>query len=429
MHHLIKLIKKTYEMAGKRERKVVIKNAASLSALQTITYLIPIITLPYIFRVIGPEKFGLIAFAQAFIQYFMLLTDYGFNISATKEISLFRNEQAKVNKAFSSVMTVKLGLAFLSLLILVILVYFIPKFRNDWMVYVFSFGVVIGNTIFPVWFFQGTEKMKHIADLNITGGIIYAVFIFLFVRKPQDYLMVPLANSSMFLITGILGQYIVFRKFRVNFKFPGYKNIHQQLKTGWDIFISIAAINAYTTTRIFTIGLLTNNTITGFFSIAEKISGVFQTFPLTSFSQALFPRLSKIFHKNKTKAFKLMQHLQQITVSVSLITLPLGFIFAPWLVKLVCGGDYYETILSLRLLLISVFFIKANAFPIQFLLVCGKTDIYSRIHVTMAMIALPLIFLLIYSFSFMGAAIATIAVEAGIFVITYFTIKKLKFKK
>lgn len=421
------MIRKTYKMVGPKERKVVMHNVTSLSTLQAITYFLPVIILPYLFRVIGPEKFGLIAFAQAFVQYFMLLTDYGFNISATKEISLCRQEHAKVSKAFSEVMTVKIALAALSLLMLGIIVYFIPRFKNDWMVYVFSFGAVVGNTLFPVWFFQGTEKMKHIADLNIIGGIVYACFIFYFVRQPQDYLMVPLINSSVFLITGIMGQYIVFRRFRVSFQFPEYKNIRRQLAAGWDIFISIAAINAYTTTRVFTVGLLTNNTITGFYSAAERIAGFFQTFPLASFSQAIFPRLSKIFHKNKIKALKIMQRIQHITVNISLICLPLIFIFAHLIVRLICGVDYYETVLSLRLLLISVFFVSANAFRVQFLLVCGKTHIYSRIHVIMAMVGLPLIFLLIYSFSYLGAAVATVAIEAGIFIITYFTVKRLNF--
>lgn len=400
-------------------------NVASLSLLQAITYILPVIIIPYLFRVIGPERFGLIAFAQAFVQYFMIFTDYGFNISATKEISLYRNERVKVSKVFSSVMTIKIALAFLSLLALGTIVYFIPRFRNDWMVYALSFGAVAGNTLFPVWFFQGTEKMKHIANLNIIGGILYALFIFLFVKGPQDYLMVPLINSSVFLITGFLGQYIVFRKFEVSFKFPEYKNVKAQLEAGWNIFISNIAINAYTTTRIFTVGLLTNNTVTGLYSIAEKIANLAQTFPLASFSQAIFPRLSKIFHKNKAKALKIMQHIQQITVNISLICLPLIFIFANLIIKAVCGWEYPETILSLRLLLISVFFISSNAFRVQFLLVCGKTRLYSRIHIGMALIGLPLIFFLIYYFSYIGAAVATVAIEAGIFIITYITVKRL----
>jgi PST family polysaccharide transporter len=224
-----------------------------------------------------------------------------------------------------------------------------------------------------------------------------------------------------------LGLYVVFRKCRLYFKFPGYENVRKQLKAGWDIFISIVAINAYTTTRVFTIGLLTNNTITGFYSIAERIANFIQTFPLNSFSQALFPRLSKIFHKNKPKALEIMQRLQQITINISLICIPFILIAAPLIVRVVCGKAYNETVLSLRLLLISVLFIASNAFRVQFLLVCGKTHIYSRIHVIMAMIGLPLIFLLIYSFSYVGAAVATVAIEAGIFTITYITVKRISF--
>ncbi|MFH1799238.1 MAG: flippase [Candidatus Omnitrophota bacterium] len=427
MHSLIRQIKKTYGMAKPHERKTVLHNFASLSVLQAITYLLPVLILPYLFRVIGPEKFGLIAFAQAFVQYFMILTDYGFSISATKEISLCQHDHAEVSKVFSSVMTAKIGLAVVSLVLVGCIVYFIPKFRDDWMVYVLSFGAVLGNTLFPVWFFQGTEKMKYIADLNIAGGILMAVLILFFVRGPQDYLMVPLIVSSVGLVTGLWGQYIAFKHLGISFRFPGYTSLREQLTAGWDIFVSIVAINAYTTTRIFAVGLLTNHTITGFYSIAEKLAGLCQTFPLSSFSQALFPRLSKIFHKSKARAFEFMRRIQLITVTISLLCLPPIFVFADPIIRVIFGGHYPETVLSFRLLLISVFCISANAFRIQFLLVCGKTDVYARIHVMMAMIGLPMIFLLIDSFSYVGAAIATIMIEAGILAATYVTLRRFKF--
>jgi len=294
------------------------------------------------------------------------------------------------------------------------------------MVYALSFGAIVGNTLFPVWLFQGTEKMKHIADLNIFGGILFAVLIFVLVRKPADYLMVPFISSMIFLLTGLMAQYTVFKKLGISFRIPGYKTLRQQLEAGWNIFISNLAINAYTTTRTFTVGLLTNNTLTGYYSIAEKIAGLCQTFPLASFSQALFPRLSKIFHRNKKRAFEFMEKIQYITIRISLICLPIIFFFAHSVVRVICGGNYPEVVLTLRLLLVSVLFVSSNAFRVQFLLVCGKTHIYSRIHVIMAMVGLPLIFLLIYSFSYVGAAIATIVIEAGIFSITYVTVRRLK---
>jgi PST family polysaccharide transporter len=428
MNALFNLIHKTYRMIEPPGSSRGLHNVLSLSGLQIITYILPIIIVPYLFRVIGPEKFGLIAFAQAFVQYFMIITDYGFNVSATKEISLCGENKAKMINIISAVMTLKTVLAFLSLLILCAVVYFVPRFKDDWLVYALSFGTVLGNTLFPAWFFQGTETMKYTAKLNIIGQFAYAFGIFIFIHSHNDFLLVPAITSLSALITGLLGQYILFARFDVSFQFPKLKDLHRQLQAGWNVFISVVAINAYTTTRVFAVGLLTNNTLTGFYSVAERISNAVQTFPLYSFTQAVFPRLSKIYSKNQLKAFEIMQQVQRITVIISLIFLPLVFILAPMIVKLVCGGSYPAAVLSLRFLLVSVLFIGSNAFRVQFLLVCGKTDIYSRIHITMAIIGLPLIIVLIYAFSYVGAAVATTLIEGGVFTMTYFAIKRLTFK-
>ena len=427
MHSLFKLVQKTYRMIEHPGSSKGLHNVLSLSGLQVVTYILPIIILPYLFRVIGPEKFGLIAFAQAFVQYFMILTDYGFSVSATKEISICLEEKAKICNVISAVMTIKVILSALSLLILGLVIYFVPRFKEDWMVYALSFGVVIGNALFPAWFFQGSENMKYTAKINIVGEFAYALGIFSFIHGPNDFLLVPTITSLSALFTGILGQYILFTRFDVSFQLPKPQDLRQQMVAGWNVFISIVAINAYTTTRVFAVGLLTNNTLTGFYSIAERIANAVQTFPLSSFTQAIFPRLSKIYHKNKMKAFEIMYQVQFITVVVSLICLPLIFILAPMIVKLVCGGTYPAAILSLRFLLVSVFFISSNAFRVQFLLVCGKTEAYSRIHITMAAIGLPLIIILICSFSYVGAAMATALIEAGVFTMTYVTIKKYFF--
>ena len=425
MFPLIKKIKKIYKLVPEKESRVVIENALHLSTLQGINYVLPILILPYLIRIIGPEKFGLIAFAQAFTQYFMILTDYGFSVSATREISLCREQKDRVCALFSSVMTVKVILALLSTLIIIFVLWTIPRFKNDWPVYALSFGAVLGNTLFPAWFFQGTERMKYISVLNIVAGIIYALGIFICVRSPGDYLYIPLINSGVSLIAGVLGLYIVLSKFSVKFTFSSFEDIRKQLKSGWHVFSSILAINAYTTTRIFAVGLLTNNILTGYYTIAEKISGVIQTFPLVSFSQAIYPRLSHIFLKNKKKAFELMHRIQEVALSGFFISLPIIFLGAHWIARMICGADYKEVTLALRILLVSIFFVGGNAYRVQFLLVCGRANSYARIHATMALLGLPLIFLTIYYFSYLGAAVSTVIIEAGIFILTFKTLQKL----
>src|SRR6266446_4765189 len=96
MVSLIKLVHRTYKMIEHPGGPRVLHNVTSLSGLQIITYILPVVILPYLFRVVGPEKFGLISFAQAFVQYFMIFTDYGFNVSATQEISICLEDRQKV---------------------------------------------------------------------------------------------------------------------------------------------------------------------------------------------------------------------------------------------------------------------------------------------------------------------------------------------
>lgn len=424
---LIRQIIRTYHLAGAEESKIVLANVVSLSTLTAIAFILPIIILPYLFRILGPDKFGLIAFASAFIQYFMILTDYGFSVSATKEISLYRHDHKQVCSIFSSVLCVKLVMTLVCFVILCIMVSTIPKFKNDWLIYAISFGAVIGNALFPIWLFQGMEKMRYIASINIIVEVIVAFFILAFVKTPQDFILVPAFTSMAMIISGLSGLYIAFAHFGMKFQKVSLSTLNHVFKNGWHVFTSIIAINMYTTTRVFAIGLLSNNILTGYYAMAEKIASIIQTFPLSSFASAIFPRMNKLFQKSKAHAFDTMVQVQEITLKIAFIGIPIFIAVAPIVVKVVCGGAYPEITMTLRLLLLSIFFVSGNAFRVQFLLVCGQNRRYAQIHMLAACLGLPLILFLVGKLYIVGAALATLSIEAGIFLLTAATLKKFKF--
>ncbi len=137
-----------------QDKKTVTGNYLSLAILQVTNYLLPLLILPFLVRILGTEKFGLIMFAQALTTFLFVFVDFGFNLSGTREISLARNNQQKLSDIFSAIMVIKIGLILIALLFLIIIVNTFSRFNADSEIYYLSFGVVFGQALFPVWFYQ-----------------------------------------------------------------------------------------------------------------------------------------------------------------------------------------------------------------------------------------------------------------------------------
>ena len=149
------MINRIKNIVNTEDKKRLLSNFFSLSVLQAFTYILPLLTLPYLVRNLGIDKFGLVMFSQAFIMFFSILVDYGFNLSATREISIHRDNKEKITEIFSTVIMIKVILIIVSFLILSILVFSFEIFLNNYKLYFFTFLMVIGQALFPVWYFQG----------------------------------------------------------------------------------------------------------------------------------------------------------------------------------------------------------------------------------------------------------------------------------
>lgn len=392
-------------------RKRLAENFISLSALQVVNHLLPLITLPYLVRVLGPEKFGLVSFAQAFIGYFIILTNYGFDLSATREISINRENKAKVSEIFSSVMTAKFLLGIFSFMILAVSLVFIPKFKSDWLIYIFTFGMVLDGILFPVWFFQGMERMKYITFLNITAKAIFTVCIFIFIREAADYVYVPLINSMGYLVAGGLSLRIVSKNFGVRYNLPSIAAIKYQLKEGWYIFISQMATSLYSVSNTFILGLFTDNTIVGYYSAAEKLIRAVKGL-LTPISQTVYPYISKLATESKQRTLNFIRKLVVIVGSGSFIISLLIFILATPIVNLVLGSQYQSSIIVLQILAFLPFVVGlSNIFGIQTMLTFNLKKAFSKILVSAGLLNVILAVILAPLYQHIGVSIAVLTTE------------------
>jgi len=398
------------------ERKRLLENFFSLSVLQGANYILPLITLPYLVRVLGPEKFGLIAFAQSFIQYFNILTDYGFNLSATREISIYRDNKEKISEIFSSVMIIKFGLLVLSFIIMSVIVFSFEKFKNDWLIYYLTFGMVVGQSLFPVWFFQGIEKMKYIAFLNITAKLIFTVCIFIFVHEVSDYIYVPLLNSIGFLVAGILAMWMVLRNFEVKFTFPCLNNIKHELKEGGYIFISRVSISFYTISNVFILGLLTNNTFVGIYSAAERLVNAIKNLN-NIVLQVMFPYVSKVCKNSFKKAIKIISYEFKITVIIEFIFCIILYCFAQDIVSIILSEKFKASSVVFQILIFTVPVILASAIiGQQILLNFGLKKLFTISIIYMSFLHLIILPTMIWVGKEVGAAIAVLITEMLILV-------------
>jgi PST family polysaccharide transporter len=342
---------------NKTEKKRLFSNFLSLLVLQGSNYVLPLITFPYLVQVLGIEYFGLLAFATAVIAYFSIITDYGFNLTATREISIHRDNKEKIVEIFSAVMMIKVFLMIFSFILLSILVFSFEKFSSDWEIYFFTFATVVGQVFFPIWFFQGMERMKYISYLNIFAKIIFTISIFVFVKEQSDYYLVPLLTSGGFVVAGIWSQLLIYREFDIKFKLQNISTLRDYLYDGWHIFVSRIYVNIYTTTNIILLGLFTNNTIVGYYSIADKIvvaiGGLFQPA-----NQTIYPYLARKYKENFTLFVNFIKKISFIFLAISFSFVILSEYFKDAIISLVTGADNAEVSI-----LLSVFLLRILSYP------------------------------------------------------------------
>lgn len=269
-----------------------LSNFFSLTSLQGFNYLLPFLTLPYLVNVLGVEKYGLVIFAQSFIVFFNIIVDFGFNLSATREISIHRDSRDKVTEIYSSVMLIKLFLTLASFLVLLFIVFTFNKFNNEILLYFISFLMVIGQALFPIWYFQGHEKMKYITFINILSKLIFTIAVFLFVKEKTDYLLVPLFNGIGVLCGSLYAIYIIRKDFNQKIILQELKTIKYYFNQSSQFFLSRVSVSIYTAANSFVLGIFTNNTMVGYYSVAEKMYLAIQS-PYTPLTQVLYPYISK----------------------------------------------------------------------------------------------------------------------------------------
>lgn len=334
-----------------RQYKNLIQNFSYLSILQIFNILIPFLTYPYLIRILGKETYGLVVYAQVIVSYLLILVSFGFDTYAVKEVSINRDNKGKLSEIFSSVFILKSMIFFLSLIILGALLFCIPEAKGHHLLFWLSMWVCLNDVLFPTWFFQGMEKMKYITILTLISKSIFLAFIFILVKGPEDYLMVPLLYGVGAIISGIVASYIIFRKENLTLFIPKIETIYKYFHESIDFFISYVFAKIFVSSNKFIIGTFLGLTELAYYDLADKIIALFRM-PMDIVRVSIYPIVAKIKNVLIVKKTTIIMSVYAVLAVIILN------IFAPLIVRLLGGTDMLPCLNILRIY--SIIIITSN---------------------------------------------------------------------
>lgn len=388
-----------------KDGRTLVANFGYLSLLQVASYVFPLITMPYLARVIGAEGFGKIAFAAAIMVWFQTIADWGFCYTATRDVAKNRDDKEKVSEIFSNVLWARILLMFVSFVVLSVCVLIIPKLRENADVIMISFLMIPGHIMFPDWFFQAMERMKYITILNIVSKTLFTVAIFLFIKERQDYILQPLFTSLGFVISGIIAMYYILVKWKVRLRISSFKTVLRTIKSSTDVFINNLIPNLYNAFSIVLLGFIGGNVANGLYDAGVKFTNIVQQF-LLILSRTFFPFLSRRIDKHSIYA--------RLNISSSILLAVVLWLLAPVLVKIFYTNEFFYAIKVIRISSISLIFLAmGNVYGVNYLLLIDKEKQLRNITLVASLIGFVLSFPLIYKYQVIGAALV-VTITRGI---------------
>jgi PST family polysaccharide transporter len=388
-----------------------VHNILALSGVQALGYLLPLITLPYVTRVLGVEAWGTVALVQIILGYFLLVTNWGFNLSATRKVAACRNDVEKLSQIFMATWVAQWILCLLACLVLCMFVGVLPYFEKFGKFYLLGSTLIFGNVLFPVWFLNGLERMRELAILQIATRCIAVPLIFLIITTPEDAPLLLGIYGLTGILSGALAVFWIKKNLNLSWKMPTRSEVYGEFKEGASVFMSTVWISCYTTITPIILGSISGVSAVGYYAFADRFRSLAQSL-VSPISTAIFPRLSHLFAQNKQEAKMLLFRSAKLILLLSGAISLILWILAPYIVLLMGGESFAPAITALKWLAPLPFVISiSNILGIQIMIPNQRKDAFNRILFFGGLFSLVMILPLIYWGGYIGASINTLITE------------------
>lgn len=392
------------------------------SILTTAGYVFPLLTYPYVTRVLGVEKIGLCNFIDSIISYFILFSMMGISVTGIREIAQTKHNPQKLNSVFSSLILLNTIFTIIALIILITTTLCVDKLRDEPQLIMAGASKLLFNYLLIEWLFKGLEDFKYITIRTIITRSAFVFAVFIFVNNIDDYRIYYALICGMTVVNAIINLFYS-RKF-VNFTTKGI-SFRPYIKSFLILGVNGFLISMYTTFNVAYLGFVTNDTEVGYYTTATKLYAIILSL-YTAFTGVMLPRMSALATKEKSGEFLLLLKKSiHFLLCCSIPAIIYVEFYAPEIVNLIAGAGYDGAILPMRIVMPLVFIIGyEQVLIIQTLMPLKKDSVIFRNSIIGALIGVVLNIILVPYLYSLGSALVWLLSETTILVLAQVAVRK-----
>lgn len=389
-----------------KRHSVLFGNFTYISILQIFVMISPLITYPYLVRVLGTEQYGWVITAQIVVSYCSILIDFGFKRISARHISIHRDNKEKLSEIMSAIFTMQIILWVLCLIVYLIILGSITTYRQHFWLFLFSYGLTLNELLFPQYFFQGIEKMKYITIVNILMRIISIALIFVCVNDSMDYVRVPVLYTIGYFAGGVLSLYVIYGREKLKYRWPSFSSMKYYFKDASMVFYTDVICTVKDKLNYILLGSMVRVSDVVIYDLGSKFMNVVSK-PATIVATVLFPKMAK------DRDFMIFKKILVILVITTVFVVLILNLFLPQVVHFFIDEDI--NLLPIRIYLIAPILVGASSFiSSNLILALGYTK-----YVLSSIIFTTIIYLILLAYMYFMGYLTTVTAFVALAVLSY----------
>jgi PST family polysaccharide transporter len=327
---------------------VFIKNFFNLIINQGVNIFVALLATRVLFSTLGEAQYGLVNLALSVVLLSSVTVRYGYHLNGPKRIALFRDELVKKQALINEIITTRTIIAVGMAIILFCMTYFFGFFKSYATLLYYSLVLLFGQALFPMFYFQGNDKISGVTLVNTFAKGAYLLLIILFIKTPKDGVYVNFLLGATSIVVYVFFWISIYKKEKIKWVWSRVNNIKNRLIENFHFFISTIAGHVSIHGGLIILANFVNNTVLGEFALAEKVALLMRMVPVF-FTQAILQKATIFFEKDQTQFNSYVNKIFIIGLSITFGMGLTAIILSKWIIFLLAGSHviYSETILKI----------------------------------------------------------------------------------